>query len=143
MKTIAGRNAIGLVFLSLAAALLLFAASRHGHAQSGRQPTFVGRVWASTDRAASPGTVRIFLPDGTLVMDSCGEGYRLARWSLRAGRLAWQEDTARIEADIVRATSNALHLRLHLVRELKDEHYRPSSIPYVCPEPRASRPGSR
>jgi hypothetical protein len=32
------------------------------------QTTFVGTVWISTDATSAPGTLRIFLPDGTLVM---------------------------------------------------------------------------
>ena len=65
------------------------------------QPAFVGKVWISTDASAALGTLRIFLPDGTMVMDSCVETYRLARWaSIDAGRIAWQEDGARIEAEI-------------------------------------------
>ena len=64
-----------------------------------RQPQFVGKAWLSTDADASPGTLRIFLPDGTLLMDSCGETYRIARWrALDEHRLEWTEDTARIEA---------------------------------------------
>src|SRR5688572_22814879 len=44
------------------------------------QPEFVGKAWMSTDASAARGTLRLFLPDGTLVMDSCWETYRLARW---------------------------------------------------------------
>ena len=62
-----------------------------------RAQGFVGRTWLSTDASAPPGTLRIFLADGTLLMDSCGETYRLAKWrSLGAGRIEWTEDGARI-----------------------------------------------
>ena len=62
---------------------------------------FVGTIWLSSDPAAVLGTMRIFLADGTLVMDSCFETYRLARWEVLDGRrVAWQEDTARIEAEV-------------------------------------------
>ena len=44
------------------------------------QPGFVGKVWVSPDASAPRGTLRIFLSDGTLVIDSCWETYRLARW---------------------------------------------------------------
>src|SRR5262245_7195784 len=58
-------------------------------------PLLVGKIWLSTDQTAAPGTLRVFLPDGTLVMTSCVETYRLARWtSMGAGRISWQEDTA-------------------------------------------------
>jgi hypothetical protein len=79
------------------------------------QPEFVGKVWVSTDASAAPGTFRIFLPDGTLVMDSCWETYRLAPWRTIDGRrIEWTEDTARIVAQITQLTGERLHLRLQL-----------------------------
>ncbi len=94
----------------------------------------------STDPSAAPGTLRIFLPDGTLVMDSCGETYRLARWrAIDERRIEWQEDTARIEAEVTQVSSDELQLRLHLVRELKEENYRLAQVPFVCPDARPTR----
>jgi hypothetical protein len=67
------------------------------------------------DRAA-PGTLRIFLPDDTLVLDSCGETCRLVLDGIpQGGRIAWLEDVTRIEADVARAASDELLLRLRLV----------------------------
>ncbi|MGE0594145.1 MAG: hypothetical protein AB7G23_19480 [Vicinamibacterales bacterium] len=100
---------------------------------------FVGRVWAATHPSASRGTFRIFLPDGTLVMDSCGETYRLARWEpLGDGGVVWEEDTARIEAEVVESAADALTLRLQLVGEVREEHYVPARVPFVCPDSRPS-----
>ena len=94
---------------------------------------FVGKTWLSTDSSAPRGTIRIFLPDGTLLMDSCGETYRLSRWtSMDASRIAWEEDRARIEADVTQAAADVLELRLHLKSELKVERYRLAQVPYVC-----------
>ena len=99
--------------------------------------SFVGKVWRSTDSAAAPGTLRIFLADGTLVMDSCFETYRLARWeTLGGGRVAWQEDTARIEAEVDETTAGELRLRLQLTQEIKEERYRAAMVPFVCPDAR-------
>ena len=87
--------------------------------------------------------MRIFLPDGTLVMTSCVETYRLARWQrIDPGRIEWQEDGARIEAEVTQPAANELDLRLHLARDLKDEHYRLAHVPFVCPDSRPS-PRSR
>jgi hypothetical protein len=106
-----------------------------------RQPSFVGKAWRSTDSAAAPGTLRIFLTDGTLVMDSCVEVYRLARWrAIDERRIEWQEDTARLEAEVTQVGSDQLQLRLHLVGgEIKQENYRLASVPFVCPETRPSQ----
>jgi hypothetical protein len=100
---------------------------------------FVGRTWLATDVAAPPGTLRIFLADGTLLMDSCGETYRLAKWrTLIPGRIAWTEDGARIEAEVSQPRAGELRLRLHLRTEIKVERYRLAKVPFVCPDSRPS-----
>ena len=97
----------------------------------------------STDRAAAPGTIRVFLADGTLVLDSCVETYRLARWTaIDANRIAWDEDGARIEAEIRQVSPDELEIRLHLVKEVKEERYRLAAVPYVCAELRSSPSGA-
>jgi hypothetical protein len=101
----------------------------------GNTQPFVGKIWLSTDASAAPGTFRIFLPDGTLVMDSCVETYRLAKWrALDDRRVEWQEDTAKIEAEIAQPSPGELQLRLRLVGELSEQHYRLATIPFVCPD---------
>ena len=105
----------------------------------GRQQevSFVGKAWLSTDASAARGTIRVFLTDGTLLMDSCGETYRFARWTaIDSTRIAWEEDGARIEADVTQAAADVLELRLHLKSELKVERYRLARVPYVCPDSR-------
>jgi hypothetical protein len=74
-------------------------------------------------------------------MDSCGEVHRLARWrAIDERRIEWQEDTARIEADVTQVGSDQLQLRLHLVGgEIKQENYRLASVPFVCPDARPSQ----
>jgi hypothetical protein len=100
-----------------------------------RQPELVGKVWVSTDASAAPGTFRIFLPDGTLVMNSCRETYRLAPWRpIDHRRIEWTEDMARIEAQITQLTSERLQLRLQLRGEVKEETYRLAKVPTVCPD---------
>src|SRR5687768_3223889 len=72
-----------------------------------------------------------------MVMDSCAETYRLARWESVAGdRIRWEEDGARIEAAIAQTTPDALRLQLFLRNEVREENYRPASVPYVCPDSR-------
>ena len=101
------------------------------------QPAVVGTVWISTDATAPSGTLRIFLADGTLLMDSCNETYRLARWeSLDREGITWEEDGARIDAAIVRAAPDGLQLQLRLFNDVRVENYRPARVPYVCPDSR-------
>ena len=108
-------------------------------AQAVGSPSFVGRTWISSDSTAAPNTLRIFLADGTLVMDSCSETYRLASWrSVGAQLIEWREDTARIEAEVTQPNPNQLRLRLRLRGETKDEHYQLAKVPFVCPDARPS-----
>jgi hypothetical protein len=94
------------------------------------QPSFVGKVWMSTDPSAAPGTLPIFLPDGTLVMDSCGETYRLARWrAINERRIEWQEDTAPVTAASGARAQG---------RELPPGSGA-AQVPFVCPDARPSQ----
>jgi hypothetical protein len=100
-----------------------------------RPPAVVGKIWLSTDPSAAPGTLRVFTEDGLLLMDSCGETYRIARWrALDDSRIEWSEDSARIEARIVRVTGAELHLQLQLGKNVKDEAYRAADAARVCPD---------
>jgi hypothetical protein len=108
------------------------------------RPTFIGKLWIATDSSAAPGTLRIFLADGTLVMGSCVETYRLARWeSVGSNRIAWHEDTARIEAEFAQAAPETLQLRLRLVNEVKEENYNTARVPFVCPDLRSNSTPAR
>ena len=101
----------------------------------GNTQPFVGKIWLSTDPSAALGTFRIFLPDGTLVMDSCVETYRLAKWrALDERRVEWQEDTARIEAEIAQSSPDVLQLRIRLAGEINEQRYRLATVPFVCPD---------
>jgi uncharacterized membrane protein len=135
------RLAIAAVLLLVAAACRPAPSASPAGEQAPTQPrAFVGKTWLSTDPAAAQGTIRIFLADGTLVMDSCFETYRLARWeALDEKRIAWQEDTARIEAEVDESAPGRLRLRLKLAQEIKDESYSVAPTPFVCPDVQALR----
>ena len=101
------------------------------------RPDFLGKAWISTDPAAAAGSLRMFLPDGTLLMDSCLETYRLARWrTIDGGRIEWQEDGARIQAEVTQPARDRLRLRLQLGRETREENYRLARVPFTCPDTR-------
>jgi hypothetical protein len=97
--------------------------------------SFVGKVWLSASFSSPKGTVRIFLPDGTLVMDSCFETYRLSQWLPRArDEIVWREDTAPVEAKVEQRSPKDLVLKIRLPREVREEEYILASVPYVCPD---------
>jgi len=65
----------------------------------------VSTVWRITSPAGRPlGSFYLFLPNGTLLMTSCVETYRLATWRAEStNRLTIVEDTAvEYTADIQR-----------------------------------------
>jgi hypothetical protein len=99
-------------------------------------PAFVGRPWLATFATAAPGSLRILLADGTLLMDSCGETYRLATWrELGDGRIEWTEDSTRVEAEVTMLTDTRLEWRLHLIGgDTREETYRLATVPMVCPD---------
>ena len=98
-------------------------------------PTFTGKLWTRTEPAEPLGTLRIFLTDGTLLMDSCWETYRLARWRQEgADTIVWDEDGQEIRAAILAATDDELRLRLELVSGAVEEQYRLADAPFVCPD---------
>ncbi len=97
-------------------------------------PELTDRIWIRTDPSAPVGEMRAFLTDGSLLMDSCWETYRLVRWSQTGDTLVWDEDGAEIKAEIVSLTAQELHLRLSLVDGPKDERYQPATVPFTCPD---------
>lgn len=102
-------------------------------AEAAPAPAFVDRVWMRVD-GDLPGTFRLFLVDGTLVMDSCWETYRLTRWeTVSPIAIRWTEDTATIDATVA-ATDAALVLTLALPDGPREERYVPATMPYVCPD---------
>jgi hypothetical protein len=97
----------------------------------------VNRAWLDTGGQSAPGTVRVFLEDGTLLMTSCTETYRIAQWDvLPDGRIGWSEDGARVEAAIVSGDADSLVLELRLGDENLQQHFTASAGPFTCRESR-------
>ena len=101
----------------------------------GTAPAFVGHAWTLAGDSAPRGALWIFLPDGTLLQDSCFETHRLSRWTSGAdGALRWEEDGAEIRATVVEATDDAFALRLDLVGGAQVRRFVRAAVPYVCPD---------
>ncbi len=100
--------------------------------------SFTGRPWVRTDSTGLPGVIRAFFDDGTLLMGSCWEVYRLARWERIADTaVRWNEDGMDIDATLRQVSHDSLELTVHLHDGTTDsQHYRSASVPYVCPEMR-------
>ena len=74
----------------------------------------------------------IFMPDRTLVMDSCHETYRLVKWGVAGERIRWMEDTIPIEAAVEMPRPTQLILRIPGIDT--EQSYMTASVPYLCPE---------
>lgn len=89
----------------------------------------------SQDDAGLPGSMILFLSEGTMLQDSCWETYRLSNWQMTGeDSLSWQEDTMTIEADIVEINEAELVLALHLGEDIVEERYTAAPVPFVCPD---------
>ena len=94
-------------------------------------PAFIGRVWRALDRGAPLGTIMIFLPDRTLLMDSCFETYRVSKWGVAGDHIRWLEDTVPIEAEVITPSKDELILRMGANLE---QRYVAMTDPYTCPD---------
>ena len=95
-------------------------------------PAFVGKVWISTTLGAPLGSMMIFMPDRTLVMDSCFETYRLSKWGVAGERIRWLEDTIPIEASIEMPRPHQLILKV--AGRDDEQSFTTANVPYTCPD---------
>lgn len=95
-------------------------------------PRFIGKIWISTTRGHARGSMLIFLPDRSLLMDSCFETYRISKWGAEGDRVRWIEDTIPIEATL--SMPNDDELRLQVAGQDRVQSYVTATVPYVCPD---------
>lgn len=95
-------------------------------------PRFIGKVWVSTTPGHARGTVMIFLPDRTLMMDSCFETYRLSKWGAQGDRIRWIEEAIPIEATLSMPSDH--ELRLQVAGQDNVQSFVTATVPYVCPD---------
>lgn len=92
------------------------------------------RVWLDTGADVAPGSLRAFLSDGTLVMTSCVEVYRLAPWRwIDGSRLAWEEDGRSIHGEVVLVGRDEMVLAIELGGETVTRRFSAAQAPVVCP----------
>lgn len=93
------------------------------------------RVWVSNDADAAPGTLRIFMSDGTMLMTSCGEPYRLSPWRwVEDARLVWEEDGVVLRGEVVAAERREMALSVEAGGETRTYDFRAAIPPEVCPD---------
>jgi hypothetical protein len=105
------------------------------------QPLF-SHIWRVTKApsAPAPGSIYIFLPNGTLLETSCVETYRVASWTVdkaapRVLRVVEDRQLA-FTANIAELSDSMLRLQKQLVRskETQDVTYSAVEGEFVCPD---------
>ena len=74
----------------------------------------------------------IFLPDRTLLMDSCFETFRVSKWGVAGNHIRWLEDTIPIEAEVITPGPNELTLRI--AGQDRDQTYIAMTDAWTCPD---------
>jgi hypothetical protein len=95
-------------------------------------PRFIGKIWVSTTPGHSRGSLLIFLPDRSLLMDSCFETYRISKWGADGDRIRWVEDAIPIQATLSMLDEN--NLSLQITGQDRVQTYITATVPYVCPD---------
>lgn len=95
-------------------------------------PRFIGKIWISTTQGHARGSMLIFLPDRSLLMDSCFETYRISKWGAEGDRIRWIEDAIPIEATLSMPNGDELHLQV--AGQDRVQSYVTATVPYVCPD---------
>ncbi len=107
-----------------------------GSGNQGMADLLRDRVWIDEGADAPEGTLRAFLSDGSLVMTSCVETYRLAPWRwVSDGKVVWEEDGANVRAEVVMIEKDTLVLAIDAGGGAVDTRtYRAAKSPVVCPD---------
>lgn len=95
------------------------------------------KVWLVAQPTDRPlGSMYIFLSDGTLMMTSCVETYRLATWKSEGqGRLVVTEDPGTsYRVNVLEAAERDLRLRFELRSDTFELTLRAAEVPFVCPD---------
>lgn len=96
-------------------------------------PSFVGTIWVSTTPGHARGSILVFLPNRTVLRDSCFETFRVSKWGIISPtRIRWIEDTIPIEAEYSQPSRD--ELIFEPVGTGRRETYVSVSAPYVCPD---------
>jgi len=94
----------------------------------------LGQVWLRVDPGAAPGDLLAFLSGGSLLMTSCGEPYRLARWQREGDGLRWEEDGEPIRVRVLTVDADSLRLEFQLRGGPEIRSYQARREARVCPD---------
>jgi hypothetical protein len=107
-----------------------------GSGNKGMAELVENRVWIDQDSAAPQGSLRAFLSDGTLVMTSCTETYRLSPWRwVEGATLVWEEDGRVLRAEVAMVERDDMGMVIDLGDgERLTQRFKAAKAPVVCPD---------
>jgi hypothetical protein len=97
----------------VAASLLLFSCSeRHSGETADSAVSFVNRVWrVSNSSSVAPGTLYVFLSEGTLVITSPNSKPALGRWKYEDGAFTMVEEGVPYKVDVLKLSKDEFRIR--------------------------------
>ena len=130
------KGRVGLLIVTAVTAMSCTAKPPPAPAPPPQQLVLLNKVWRVTAPTGKPlGSMYLFLPDGTLLMTSCVETYRLAKWSTNAdGTLTITEDAATTYRATYQAADRTAKLTFALKNESMSVDLRVAETPFVCPD---------
>jgi hypothetical protein len=107
-----------------------------GSGNKGMAELVENRVWIDESPDAPRGSLRAFLTDGTLVMTSCTETYRLSPWRwVEGGTLVWEEDGRVLRAEVALVERDVMGMVVDLGNDERlTQRFRAAKAPVVCPD---------
>ena len=97
-------------------------------AAAAEDASFIGRTWEVVDsRQVAKGSLRVFLPDGTLAMSDPGSTPSFGSWRYADGRLTIVEDGREYPTEILELSDRAFRIRMHGPGEPVEIGFAPAS----------------
>ena len=130
------KDRVGLLIVTAVTAMSCTTKPPPAPAPPPQQLVLLNKVWRVTAPTGKPlGSMYLFLPDGTLLMTSCVETYRLAKWSANAdGTLTITEDAATTYRATYQAADRTAKLTFALKNDQMSVDLRVAETPFVCPD---------
>ncbi len=90
--------------------------------------SFIGRTWEVVDsQQVAKGSLRVFLPDGTLAMSDPGATPAFGSWKFEGGRLTIVEEGREYPTEILELSDRAFRIRMHSPGEPVEIAFAPAS----------------
>lgn len=84
----------------------------HSEEKRGSAPSFVNQVWRVRESSAvAPGTLYVFLGEGTLVITSPDSKPALGKWKYESGALTMIEEGIAYKVDILKSSANEFKIK--------------------------------